>query len=69
MITKRPGSSQRAMKMLFTVGTVGAHASNVLREIVRLQIESGEDQEVIDSVDGFDLPDCAARVLMGIARG
>jgi hypothetical protein len=40
-----------------------------LQEIVRLQIESGEDQEVIDSVDGFDSPDCAARVLMGIARG
>ena len=53
MITKRPGSSQRAMKMLSHCGNGwSALRSNVLREIVRLQIESGEDQEVIDSVDG-----------------
>ena len=43
--------------------------SNVLREIVRLQIESRRDERAIDSVDGFDSPVCAARVLMGMAQG
>jgi RNA polymerase sigma factor (sigma-70 family) len=43
--------------------------SEVLSEIVRLQIESGDDQHVLDSVEGFDSPVCEARVLMGMARG
>jgi RNA polymerase sigma factor (sigma-70 family) len=43
--------------------------SQVLREVVRLQIESGDAKHVLDSVGGFDSPVCEARVLMGIARG
>ncbi len=46
-----------------------ATRSNVLKQIVRLQLASGTDQEVIASVDGFDSPLCAARVLMGMAQG
>ncbi len=44
--------------------------SGVLREIVRLQVESaGTVQDVIDSAEGFESPVCAARMLMGIAEG
>ena len=43
--------------------------SQLLSEIVRLQIESGDDQHVLDLVEGFDSPVCEARVLMGIAHG
>jgi RNA polymerase sigma factor (sigma-70 family) len=48
--------------------SLSTHAQ-VLSEIVRLQIESGDDQHVLDSVEGFDSPVCEARVLMGMARG
>ena len=43
--------------------------SQVLQEIVRLQVESGGDRHVLAAVDGFDSPICEARVLMGFARG
>jgi RNA polymerase sigma factor (sigma-70 family) len=43
--------------------------SQVLQEIVRLQIESGGDRHLLAAVDGFDSPVCEARVLMGLARG
>ena len=43
--------------------------SQVLREVVRLQIESGDAQHALDSIGGFDSPVCEARVLMGMARG
>jgi RNA polymerase sigma factor (sigma-70 family) len=62
-------------RALFTLQALPPHPSsdttrsNSLREIVRLQLASGTDQEVIDSVDGFDSPICAARVLMGMAQG
>jgi tetratricopeptide (TPR) repeat protein len=43
--------------------------SQMLREIVRLQVAAGKDQQIIDAAEGFDSPVCAARVLMGIAQG
>jgi tetratricopeptide (TPR) repeat protein len=43
--------------------------SRALQEIVRLQVESGDEENVLDLVDGFDSPICQARVLMGAARG
>jgi len=43
--------------------------SEVLREIVRLQVESGDDQHMLDFVEGVDSPVCEARILMGIAHG
>jgi tetratricopeptide (TPR) repeat protein len=43
--------------------------SQILHEIVRLQVEAGGDRQVLDAIDGFDSPVCKARMLMGIARG
>ena len=43
--------------------------SRLLPEIVRLQIESGDDQHVLDLVEGLDSPLLEARMLIGIARG
>jgi RNA polymerase sigma factor (sigma-70 family) len=71
MIRAKAGDFSGALLTLGSLPSslLGSARSQVLSEIVRLQIESGDDQHVLESVDGFDSPVCQARVLMGIARG
>jgi RNA polymerase sigma factor (sigma-70 family) len=72
MTQARAGEFSRALFSLQSLPpdpSSDATRSNVLQQIVRLQLASGTDQEVVDSVDGIDSPLCAARVLMGMAQG
>jgi RNA polymerase sigma factor (sigma-70 family) len=68
MMQVRAGELSGALLTLQELSSDDAR-SRILREIVKLQIRSSEDQAGIDSVDGYDSPVCAARVLMGIAEG
>jgi RNA polymerase sigma factor (sigma-70 family) len=66
----RAGDFSRALLMLEVLPRSDTLTrSRALQEILRLQVESGDEENVLDLVDGFDSPICQARVLMGIARG
>jgi tetratricopeptide (TPR) repeat protein len=71
MIRAQAGDFSGALLTLESLpsSSLGGARSQVLSEIVRLQIESGDDKHMLDSVEGFDSPVCEARVLMGMARG
>jgi tetratricopeptide (TPR) repeat protein len=66
----RAGDCSRALLMLEVLPRSDTLTrSRALQEILRLQVESGDEENVLDLVDGFDSPICQARVLMGFARG
>jgi tetratricopeptide (TPR) repeat protein len=69
MSRARAGDFSGAHLTLEALPSLLSTRSEVLSEIVRLQIESGDDQHVLDSIEGFAWPVCEARVLMGMARG
>ena len=69
MSRARAGDFSGALLTLESLPSLLSTRSQLLSEIVRLQVESGDDKHVIDSVERFDSPVCEARVLMGIARG